>query len=258
MKIFLLIEEECTYQPAIFDELIRRLEGQVVGIGLVPFDPRNKGLKFYRYYLRFLGVKGFCHKTIQVLKQLFRRYTGLSRRGGPPASIVELASRHDLPLIRSSSPNKKDFLGKVKELTPDLIISSQGFLLKKGILNLAPLGCLNRHAALLPRYRGIYPIFWAMLNDEQEIGISVHFMNEKYDDGRIIVQEEINVEPDDTFFSLYGKVIEKTPRLFQEAIRRIAEKDIPEISNRAEDGEYYSYPGKDDIRLFRKKGKRMI
>jgi len=258
LKIFLLIEDECTYQPVIFDELIKRLEGQVVGIGLVPFDPRNKGLKFYRYYLRFLGIKGSGHKTIQVLKQLFRRFTGLSRGGGPPASIVELASRHGLPLIRSSSPNKKEFRKQVSGLSPDLIISSQGFLLKKGILNLAPLGCLNRHAALLPRYRGIYPIFWAMLKDEKEIGISVHFMNEKYDDGRIIVQKKIAVEPDDTFFSLYGKVIEKTPGLFQEAIRRIAENNIPEISNRAEDGEYYSYPGKDDIRLFRKKGKRMI
>ena len=258
MKIFLLIEDECTYQPAIFDELIKRLEGQVVGIGLVPFDPRNKGLKFYRYYLRFLGARSFFQKAIQVLKQMFRRYTGISRFGGSPASIVELASRHKLPLIRSSSPNKKDFLGKVKELTPDLIISSQGFLLKKGILSLAPLGCLNRHAALLPRYRGIYPIFWAMLNDEREIGISVHFMNEKYDDGRIIVQEKIDVELEDTFFSLYGKVIEKTPGLFLEAIRRIAENDIPEISNRAEDGEYFSYPGKDDIRLFREKGKRMV
>ena len=93
MKIFLLIEDECTYQPAIFDELIRRLDGQVVGIGLVPFDPRNKGLKFYRYYLRFLGGKSFFQKVLQVLKQMIRRYTGLSRLGGPPASIVELAAR---------------------------------------------------------------------------------------------------------------------------------------------------------------------
>lgn len=258
MKIFLLIEDECTYQPGIFDELIRRLAGQVVGIGMVPFDPRNKGLKFYRYYLRFLGVKNFFQKAIQVLKQMIRRYTGLSRLGGSPASIVELAARHRLPLLRSTSPNKKAFREAVARLTPDLIISSQGFLLKKGILSIAPLGCLNRHAALLPRYRGIYPIFWAMLNDEREIGISVHFMNEKYDDGRIIVQEKINVEPDDTFFSLYAKVIEKTPGLFLEAIRRITENDIPKISNRAEDGEYFSYPEKADIRLFEKKGKRMI
>ncbi|MEA1928258.1 MAG: formyltransferase family protein, partial [Candidatus Auribacterota bacterium] len=230
----------------------------VVGIGLVPFDPRNKGLKFYSYYLRFLGIKGFGYKALQVLKQIFRRYSGLSRLSGPPASIVELASRHGLPLLRSSSPNKKVFREEVAGLSPDLIISSQGFLLKKGILSLAPLGCLNRHAALLPQYRGIYPIFWAMLHDEREIGVSVHFMNEKYDDGRIIVQEKINVEPDDTFFSLYGKVIEKTPDLFLESIRRIEENDIPEISNRAEDGEYFSYPGTDDFRLFREKGKRMI
>jgi len=83
-------------------------------------------------------------------------------------------------------------------------------------------------------------------------------MNEKYDDGRIIVQEKINVEPADTFFSLYGKVIDKTPGLFLEAIRRIKENDIPEISNRVEDGEYFSYPEKDDILLFREKGKRMV
>ena len=258
MRLFLLIEDERTYQPAIFDRLIRACPEEVVGIGLVPFDPRNRGWKFLRFYLRFLGLRGALHKGGQLLRQKFRSLTGLSRLGGPPASVRELARRHRIPLLRSPSPNRKEFRERVKALKPDLVISSQGFLLKKKFLEIAPLGCLNRHAALLPKYRGIYPIFWAMLNDEREIGVTVHFMNEKYDEGRIIVQHHVPVDEDDTFFSLYEKVIVLTPVIFLEAVRRIKEDQIPDIPNRAEEGEYFSYPRPDDIRLFRRKGKRIV
>lgn len=258
MRIFLLIEDERTYQPGIFDRLIRACPGEVVGIGLVPFDPRNRGWKFYRFYLRFLGWRGAVRKAGQMAWQVFRSLTGLSRLVGPPASISELARRHNLPLLRSPSPNRKEFRERVRELKPDLVISSQGFLLKKEFLGIAPLGCLNRHAALLPKYRGIYPIFWAMLHDEREIGVSVHFMNEKYDEGRIIVQHRVPVEEHDTFFSLYDKVIALTPVIFLEAVRRVKDGEIPEIPNRAEDGSYFSYPQPEDIRLFREKGKRMV
>ena len=258
MRIFLLIEDERTYQPGIFDRLIRACPEEVVGIGLVPFDPRNRGWKFCRFYLRFLGLRGVAHKTGQMLRQVFRSLTGLSRLGGPPASIPELARRHKLPLLRSPSPNRKEFRDRVRELKPDLIISSQGFLLKKEFLEIAPLGCLNRHAALLPQYRGIYPIFWAMLHGEREIGISVHFMNEKYDEGKIIVQHRVPVEEHDTFLSLYDKVIALTPVIFLEAIRRVKSGEIPEIPNRPEAGSYFSYPQPEDIRLFREKGKRMV
>lgn len=258
MKVFLLIEDERTYQPMIFDRLIRACPEEVVGIGLVPFDPRNRGWKFLRFYFRFLGFRGTSHKAGQLIWQHFRSLSGLSRLGGPPSSIAELARRHRIPLFKTPSPNRKEFRKRVQALAPDLIISSQGFLLKKEFLQIAPLGCLNRHAALLPQYRGIYPIFWAMLNDEREIGISVHFMNEKYDEGKIIVQHRVPVEEGATFLSLYGKVIALTPVIFLEAIGRIKKDRIPRISNRPEEGEYFSYPESEDIRLFRRKGKRIV
>ncbi|MDP8236818.1 MAG: formyltransferase family protein [Candidatus Erginobacter occultus] len=258
MRIFLLIENERTYQPRIFDRLIRACPDEVVGIGLVPFDPRNRGWKFFRFYLRFLGLQGTLRKALQLLWQHFRSLTRLSRVCGPPASIKELARRHQIPLLKSPSPNRKEFRERVKALKPDLVISSQGFLLKKEFLSIAPLGCLNRHAALLPKYRGIYPIFWAMLHDEREIGISVHFMNEKYDEGKIIIQHRIPVEDHDTFFSLYDKVIALTPVIFLEAIGRIREDRIPEIPNRSEEGSYYSYPKPEDIRRFREQGKKIV
>ncbi len=258
MRIFLLIEDERTYQPKIFDRLIRACPDEVVGIGLVPFDPRNRGWKFLRFYLRFLGLQGTLRKAVQLLWQHFRSLSGLSRLAGPPASIAELARRHRIPLLKSPSPNRKEFRERVRALRPDLVISSQGFLLKKEFLSIAPLGCLNRHAALLPKYRGIYPIFWAMLHDEREIGISVHFMNEKYDEGKIIVQHRIPVEVHDTFFSLYDKVIVLTPVIFLEAIGRIREARIPDIPNRSEEGSYFSYPKPEDIWRFREKGKKIV
>ncbi len=258
MRVFLLIEDEITYQPEIFDRLISASPEEVVGIGLVPFDPRHRGWSFVRFYLRFLGWRGALHKAGQILLQRFRSLTGLSRLAGPPASVRELARRHRIPLLATSNPNREEFCFRVRQLKPDLIISSQGFLLKKEFLGIAPRGCLNRHAALLPRYRGIYPIFWALLHGEKEIGITVHLMNERYDQGRIIVQHRLPVEERDTFFSLYDKVIALTPVIFLEALRRIRDNRVPEIPNRSGEGSYFSYPKPADIRRFRRMGKRII
>lgn len=146
----------------------------------------------------------------------------------------------------------------MQSINPDLIISSQGHYINKKILKIPKYGVINKHAGLLPEYRGAYPVFWAMLNDEKKIGVSIHFMNDKIDGGDIIIQKEILISESDTFETLYSKVIKVTPDLFVKAIKLIKNNEMTIIKNEEEHSTYFSFPKKEDILRFKKRGLKII
>ena len=62
---------------------------------------------------------------------------------------------------------------------------------------------INRHTSLLPSYKGIYPIFWCMLNDEKFVGVTVHTMTSKIDEGTILTQQKIPKKKQNTFCGMF-------------------------------------------------------
>ena len=78
---------------------------------------------------------------------------------------------------------------------------------KKNLLNSPTFGCINYHTGALPQYRGRQPLFWSILNNEKNIAISIHEMDEKLDNGPIIVQKFIHIEENESLHSLYLKTI---------------------------------------------------
>ncbi len=259
MRIFLLINNDNLYQPYIYERIIVARREEIVGIGLVPFLPPKRGKRhFYRFFLRLYGVRGTIIKSTQLFYykalSIFEPFFSFSRS----YSIRNLARRYAIPLWHIQNINDQESVRLLRSLQPDIIISGQGQLIEKEVLDIPRIGIINKHAGMLPNYRGTYPIFWAMLNNEQEVGITVHFMNEKFDDGEIIVQRRIIVEGGDTFESLYKKVIEVTPEIMFEALDRIEKKEASGIENVSADATYYSYPQKGDILKFKRMGKRII
>ena len=84
-----------------------------------------------------------------------------------------------------------EFINQIKELSPDIIcVVAYGKILPKEILDIPSKGCINLHASLLPKYRGAAPIQWAVLNGDRITGVSTMYMNEKMDEGDIILQKE--------------------------------------------------------------------
>ena len=72
------------------------------------------------------------------------------------------------------------------------ILGNQIF--KRKLIDLAPKGCINLHTALLPKYRGLMPTFWALKNNEKNTGVSVFFVDEGIDSGPIIIQKKVVIE----------------------------------------------------------------
>ena len=113
---------------------------------------------------------------------------------------------------------------------PELIVvAAFGQILKSGVLNLPPKGCINVHASLLPRWRGAAPIPAAILQGDQHTGITIMCMDPGVDTGPILTQREILIDPEDTTLSLTGKLARLGANLLVETLAGYLSGEIPPL-----------------------------
>ena len=86
------------------------------------------------------------------------------------------------------------------------MVAAYGRILPKDILDVPPLGCVNVHASLLPKYRGSAPINWAMLNGDAETGVSIMYMAEELDAGDVILTAKTPIDPEEDLPSLWDRL----------------------------------------------------
>ncbi len=135
----------------------------------------------------------------------------------PPVKI--LAESHAIPVLQPTKIRTDDFLETIREFDPDLIVvAAYGRILPGPLLNLPPLGTINVHGSLLPKYRGAAPIQRAILNGEKETGITIMQMDEGMDTGDILLQKSLFIKKNDTSATLAAKMADLGGRLLIEAI----------------------------------------
>ena len=139
-----------------------------------------------------------------------------------PSPVKLLAQGAKIPLLQPLKMKDPEFLQTLAGWKPDLIaVAAFGRILPPAILSLPPLGCVNVHGSLLPKYRGAGPIQWAIINGETETGITTMLMDEGMDTGAMLLQEAIPITPDDTAGTLSPRLAELGGRLLVETIVRI-------------------------------------
>jgi len=155
--------------------------------------------------------------------------------------LEEVTDEYNLKLFEEKSINDNQFVEKVRsELKPDLIISVNfDQIFKKEIINIPEKGCINIHASLLPEYRGRAPLNWAILKGENETGVSVHYINEDIDTGKIILQERIEIKKTDYIADILEKAKEKYPEMINEAVDLIDNDKVDPVEQKKENGSYY-------------------
>jgi methionyl-tRNA formyltransferase len=135
-----------------------------------------------------------------------------------PNPVKQCAEEHGLPVLQSRLLKSSDAVSWVAERTPDLLVLAfVTSFVPKEMIDCAPLGGINYHPSLLPKYRGGSAINWAVINGETETGVSIHYIDEGVDTGPILLQEKVAIEPDDTVKSVYFE------KLYPLGIRMIAE-----------------------------------
>jgi len=137
----------------------------------------------------------------------------------------DLAERMHIPCLiqpRVSFPEYPAFVEKVRQINPDLIfVNSYSMLLCSEILAIPRYGAVNVHGALLPEYRGPNPTQWALLNDETETGVTMHYMDEHFDTGEIIAQRRVPIYFDDTWRDIQAHISVETDKMLEEEIPKL-------------------------------------
>lgn len=155
--------------------------------------------------------------------------------------------------------NINDDVELLKAIAPDIIISI-GFLqiLKKAVIDIPQQGCINLHGALLPRYRGRVVYFWMLLNEEKKTGSTVHFIDEGIDTGDILLQEEVDIQPEDTMHAVALKTVDIGKKLLVKAIQTIQNGQYRTTKQDHSQSLYTSFPSREEVRLFQRKGKKFF
>ncbi|WP_028583623.1 methionyl-tRNA formyltransferase [Desulfogranum mediterraneum] len=166
----------------------------------------------------FMGTPDFACPSLQALLhgpdtviaaicQPDRR-KGRGRKLAPPP-VKAQALEAGLTVLQPESVRTPEFLAQVRELAPDLIVVvAYGKILPKALLEAAPLGAINVHGSLLPRYRGAAPIQWAVLNGDRETGVTIMQLDEGMDTGDILRTATLAISPEDTAGSIFTRLAE--------------------------------------------------
>jgi methionyl-tRNA formyltransferase len=138
----------------------------------------------------------------------------------PPArrkfgdNIIAAAALPRERVFYGSQIAQPEFANALSNLNPDLGISvSFGYILRREVLSRFPLGCINLHTSLLPWNRGANPNVWSIL-DGTPAGVTLHYIDNGVDTGKIIAQDEVSVEPTDTGQTLFAKLEQAALSLF--------------------------------------------
>lgn len=156
-----------------------------------------------------------------------RKGRGLAKS---PCPVKETALEEGVEVFTPVNVNSDDSVAALRELKPDLLaVVAYGRILKSPVLDLPPLGCVNIHASLLPKYRGAAPIQWAIANGEQVTGVTSMFMNECMDEGDIILQETETIRPEDNASTLGERLAEKGGALLVRTLELVKDGNVRAI-----------------------------
>ena len=137
--------------------------------------------------------------------------------------VKELAVERGTPVHQPASLRDGSIENLIRGLECDLIVVvAYGRLLPARILSVPPLGCINIHASLLPKYRGAAPIQWAVLNGEKVTGVTSMYISEELDTGDKILAADTAIGEDETAGELYGRLKEIGAELLSETVKAIS------------------------------------
>lgn len=189
LRVFLITQDEPFFLARAIEYLFSILpEGVTVTGAYVlngsPFGKKKNFAARARDTAQIFGLRFFLFYTVQfVISRLFRK-------------SVEDVTRAHVSFVRSGPIpiNADESLAEIASHEPDIVISlASNQIFKKMLLDLPKRGCLNLHTAMLPKYRGLMPLFWAMANGDKQVGVTVFKMDEGLDSGPIVRQAELPI-----------------------------------------------------------------
>lgn len=162
--------------------------------------------------------------------------------------IDEFCKSHDIKCFTDKMVNSNETISYLKNEKPDLIIvCSFNQKISNDVMKIPRLGIINFHPSLLPAYRGPYPEQAVILNGESKTGITVHYLSEKTDSGKIIYRCELKIDENEKLSSLKKRIADRLEKIVPEIAELFAYESIPEGTEQNEiEATYFKKPSAQD------------
>ena len=179
----------------------------------------------------FMGTPEFAVASLDALVQAGCSIVGVVTAPDKPAgrgmqlresAVKSYALAHQLPVLQPIKLRDPAFLQELQNLQADLQVVVAFRMLPELVWKMPPLGTINVHGSLLPRYRGAAPINWAVINGETETGVTTFQLQHEIDTGGILLQEAFSIGPDETAGEVHDRMKEIGARLLVTTIQEMA------------------------------------
>jgi len=157
-----------------------------------------------------------------------------------PTAVKATAREHNLPVIDIGKGQGKAITTEIMALEPDVVIvAAFGHILREPLLSAPPYGCINVHASLLPRWRGVSPVQYSILHGDSWTGVTIMKMDAGVDTGPILAQRAVAIGPEDTGGELIDRLAGQGADLLIHTLRGLQNNRIATV-NQSDDGAVYA------------------
>ncbi len=184
----------------------------------------------------FMGTPEFACPTLQTLidrgENVLAVITQPDRPKGRgqklmPPPVKELALRHGLNVLQPNRVREAEFIQLLRDMQPDLIVViAFGQILPKALLDIPPMGCINVHASLLPRYRGAAPLNWCLINGEAETGVTTMLMDPGLDTGPMLLKRATHIDENEDITALHDRMSIMGAELLSETVDALLDGSV--------------------------------
>jgi methionyl-tRNA formyltransferase len=250
LRVLFITEDDPLYVIRLFEVFFREYPADAIEICGITIDRpfHEPPWKTLRRMLGLYGVWGVARVATRFLRA---RLTG--------RSIARLAAERSIPLYPARSVNVPEYLEQVRRLAPDLVVSvAAPEIFRRDLLGIPRLGCINIHSGRLPVYRGMMPTFWQMLRGEPAVTVTVHEMAEKLDAGRVLGTVTVPISARDSLDRVIVTTKQAGARLLIEVLNKIRFDQLSPVPVDMTGASYFSFPKREHVLEFRKRGHRLL
>jgi methionyl-tRNA formyltransferase len=260
MRIVFVTQDDPIYILPFFDEFFRQDRENIEVMGI--FSCKTMG---ERGRIRLLRELLLMYGPVGLVRLLSRRLGSkiagwlLATTGKRFYSLAQLCRAFEISHAVIGNPNHEEYRTKIAALRPDLLVSvACPYILRDKLLSLPSQGCINIHHAPLPRYKGMMPTFWQMYQGERQVGVTIHTMAARVDEGSALLQEQLPIVPGESLDCLIRRTKRHGAHCMVKVLRQVAQGTQTIVAAEDLNGSYFTFPTPDEIREFRRRGYRAI
>ena len=190
----------------------------------------------------FMGTPDFAVPSLDSLVQAGYDIVGVitatdkpgGRRGLMESAVKKYALEKGLHIMQPKNLKAPEFVEHLRSLKADLQIVVAFRMLPEIVWDMPPLGTMNLHGSLLPKYRGAAPINWAVMNGETETGATTFLLKHQIDTGDLLYQEKMPIGPNDTAGDIHHRMMHLGARLVLKSVQALENQSVEAIPQTGE------------------------